>query len=85
MASFWLVPVFGLRLGWHVCVVGCGDPTQPHIAQFIVCRRCHRVAEIDDPTINALLTERSREIGFRIEPSSLELKGLCSDCETAGS
>jgi Fur family zinc uptake transcriptional regulator len=65
--------------------VGCGEPSQPHIAQFIVCRRCHRVAEIDDPTINALLTERSRAIGFRIEPSSLELKGLCSDCEAVGS
>jgi Fur family zinc uptake transcriptional regulator len=65
--------------------VGCGEPSQPHIAQFIVCRRCHRVAEIDDPAINALLTERSREIGFRIEPSSLELKGLCSDCEAAAS
>jgi len=65
--------------------LGCTEPGHAHVAQFLVCRQCQRVAEIDDPAINALLTERSREIGFRIEPSSLELKGLCSDCEAAAS
>lgn len=63
--------------------MGCGEPATPHIAQFVVCRKCHRVAEIDDPAINALLAEKSRAIGFRIEPTSLELKGLCSDCDAA--
>lgn len=61
--------------------MGCGEPGTPHIAQFVVCRKCHRVAEIDDPAINALLAEKSRAIGFRIEPTSLELKGLCSVCD----
>ena len=44
----------------------------------------HRVAEIDDPALNRVLAEKSRSMGFRIEPTSLEIKGLCADC-AAGS
>jgi Fe2+ or Zn2+ uptake regulation protein len=39
--------------------------------------------EIDDPEINRLLAEKSLAAGFRIEPTSLELKGLCGDCEAS--
>lgn len=61
--------------------IGCDEPARAHIAQFLVCRQCHRVVEIDDPDINRLLAERSLAAGFRIEPTSLEIKGLCGDCE----
>jgi Fur family zinc uptake transcriptional regulator len=60
--------------------LGCDDPARAHIAQFLVCRACHRVQEVDDPTIQRVLAERARSTGFRIEPTSLEIKGLCSDC-----
>jgi len=60
--------------------LGCDAPERTHVAQFLVCRRCHRVAEIDDPALNRALAEKSRSIGFRIEPSSLEIKGLCNEC-----
>lgn len=63
--------------------IGCEEPAQPHVAQFLVCRACHRVAEIDDPSLNRVLGEKSRAMGFRIEPTSLEIKGLCSECATA--
>ena len=66
--------------------IGCDEPARSHVAQFLVCRKCHRVVEIDDPDINRLLAEKSLAAGFRIEPTSLEIKGLCADCEdvTAG-
>ena len=60
--------------------LGCTEPGHAHVAQFLVCRQCQRVAEIDDPAINRVLAEQSRVKGFRIEPTSLEIKGLCSDC-----
>jgi len=63
--------------------IGCDEPARTHVAQFLVCRKCHRVAEIDDPAINRLLAEKSLAVGFRIEPTSLEIKGLCGDCEAA--
>ncbi len=64
--------------------LGCDAPGHAHVAQFLVCRACHRVAEIDDPALNRVLAEKSRSMGFRIEPTSLEIKGLCADC-AAGS
>ena len=63
--------------------MGCGEPGHAHVAQFLVCRACHRVAEIDDPAINRALADKSRAMGFRIEPASLEIKGLCGDCAPA--
>lgn len=60
--------------------LGCDDPAKAHVAQFLVCRQCHRVQEVDDPTIQRVMSERARSIGFRIEPTSLEIKGLCADC-----
>lgn len=65
--------------------IGCHEPQQAHVAQFLVCRQCHRVAEVDDPAIQRMLVEQSRAVGFQIEPTSLEIKGLCSDCAVAGS
>jgi len=62
--------------------LGCTEPGHAHVAQFLVCRQCQRVAEIDDPAINRVLAEQSRVKGFRIEPTSLEIKGLCSDCSS---
>ncbi|NCW56473.1 MAG: transcriptional repressor [Gammaproteobacteria bacterium] len=63
--------------------IGCDEPARAHVAQFLVCRKCHRVVEIDDPGINRLLAEKSLAAGFRIEPTSLEIKGLCGECEDA--
>ncbi|MFO1457620.1 MAG: Fur family transcriptional regulator [Steroidobacteraceae bacterium] len=60
--------------------LGCDAPGHAHVAQFLVCRNCHRVAEIDDPALNRALAEKSRSMGFRIEPTALEIKGLCSEC-----
>lgn len=60
--------------------MGCSEPGHAHVAQFLVCRACHRVAEIDDPALDRALAEKSRAMGFRIEPTSLEIKGLCGDC-----
>lgn len=64
--------------------MGCDEPGHAHVAQFLVCRACHRVAEIDDPALHRALAEKSRAMGFRIEPTSLEIKGLCGDCAVAG-
>jgi Fur family zinc uptake transcriptional regulator len=60
--------------------LGCDAPEHAHVAQFLVCRGCQRVVELDDPSLNRILAEKSRAAGFRIEPTSLEIKGLCSDC-----
>jgi Fur family zinc uptake transcriptional regulator len=60
--------------------IGCESPQLPHVAQFLVCRQCHRVLQIDKPTFSDQLAEQARERGFSIEPTTLEIKGLCANC-----
>jgi Fur family transcriptional regulator, zinc uptake regulator len=63
--------------------LGCDTPQRAHVAQFLVCRGCQQVVEIDDPAINRVLADKSRAAGFRIEPTALEIKGLCAECGSA--
>ncbi len=60
--------------------IGCDTPLQAHVAQFFVCRECHRALEIVDSAIGRALAARARELGFRIEPATLEVKGVCERC-----
>jgi Fur family transcriptional regulator, zinc uptake regulator len=60
--------------------VGCDAPRREHVGQFLVCRQCHRVVEIDDAALQRALADRCRAAGFHVEPAPLEIKGLCNDC-----
>lgn len=60
--------------------VGCDAPRREHVGQFLVCRECHRVVELDDPALQRALAERCSAAGFQLEPAPLEIKGLCNDC-----
>jgi Fur family transcriptional regulator, zinc uptake regulator len=60
--------------------VGCGDPDRPHIGQFLLCRRCSTVAELDVPEITAILTKEAKNLGFQVDRQTVEIKGLCPQC-----
>lgn len=60
--------------------IGCESPQAGHAAQFLVCRKCHRVTELDDPTISGLLVDKARVLGFSTDAQDIEIKGLCSTC-----
>lgn len=60
--------------------LGCNEPTREHVAQFLVCRSCHHVSEIDSPSVQRAIEKESRQTGFIIEAGSLEIKGLCEAC-----
>ncbi len=64
--------------------VGCDHPAEGHAAQFLICSKCHRVAEIEDPALTRALGERARSSGFRFESGAVEIKGLCDDCAAGG-
>ncbi|MGA7802436.1 MAG: Fur family transcriptional regulator [Gammaproteobacteria bacterium] len=63
--------------------VGCGDPSEPHGGQFLICRNCQAVAEINDPAITRLLGREARKLGFRADRQTVEIKGLCPSCSAA--
>lgn len=60
--------------------LGCAAPQRRHVAQFLVCRTCKRVAEIDEAAVPRLLARRAEAEGFQLEMTSVEVTGLCGDC-----
>ncbi|QBQ54572.1 Fur family transcriptional regulator [Nitrosococcus wardiae] len=61
--------------------VGCGDPDRPHIGQFLLCRQCGTVAELDAPEITGILSREARHLGFRVDRQTVEIRGLCPQCD----
>ncbi len=60
--------------------VGCGEPATAHAGQFLICRRCDAVGELDDPEIEELITGKAGATGFDVERQTIEIMGLCPDC-----
>jgi Fur family zinc uptake transcriptional regulator len=60
--------------------VGCHYPDHPHSSQFLICRGCGRVTELEDEAITQSLKSAARETGFRPERRVVEMIGTCADC-----
>ena len=67
--------------------VGCGSPDQHsdqhHGGQFLICRDCGAVAELDDPAIADTIATRASALGFGVECQTIEVTGLCPRCTQA--
>ena len=48
----------------------------------LICTRCGKIVEFEDPQIEKLQDKVARANGFTIERHRLELYGLCPDCQT---
>jgi Fur family zinc uptake transcriptional regulator len=64
--------------------VGCSEPEAGHAGQFLICRDCRRVAEIEDPEIARTIDASAGRLGFRVGRQTVEVTGLCRDCRSAG-
>jgi Fur family transcriptional regulator, zinc uptake regulator len=62
--------------------VGCNDPDAPHSGQFLICRDCRNVGELDDPEIGRALRRGVEATGFRPDRQTIEITGLCPNCAT---
>jgi len=60
--------------------VGCARPTNRHAGQFLICRRCRAVAELDDPAIHVTVQRRAEASGFIAQNQVIEVTGLCPRC-----
>lgn len=61
--------------------IGCDTPHDRHDGQFLICRACGEVAEINDPAITRLLSRKAANHGFRIDNETIEIRGLCNNCK----
>jgi Fur family transcriptional regulator, zinc uptake regulator len=51
-----------------------------HAAQFLICKKCGTVTEIEDPSISKALEQAAERQGFRQDNAVVELAGLCAAC-----
>jgi Fur family zinc uptake transcriptional regulator len=62
--------------------IGCPDPASRHAGQFLICRSCRTVAELDDADIEEIVVLKAEELGFTAIRQMLEIEGLCKLCRT---
>jgi Fur family transcriptional regulator, zinc uptake regulator len=65
--------------------VGCldehaHDGGHNHAAQFLICRGCGKVIEIEDAGLAAALAEAAGKAGFSIGRATIEAEGFCAAC-----
>lgn len=60
--------------------MGCTDPETPHRAQFLICAQCGTTAELNDPRIDAAISEQATAAGFTVERRTIEVEGTCPHC-----
>jgi Fur family zinc uptake transcriptional regulator len=60
--------------------IGCPDPGSSHTGQFLICRQCRSVAELDDAEIDALVGKKASDLGFTAVRQMVEIEGLCRNC-----
>jgi Fur family zinc uptake transcriptional regulator len=65
--------------------VGCshrcdGEHVETHAAQFLICKRCGRVAELDDPEVGEALARAAQRSDFALSAATVEAEGVCADC-----
>ncbi len=69
------------RLASLNAFIGCPDPERSHAGQFLICRDCRSVTELDDAEIEAMVGGKAAELGFRAEHQVLEIDGICRRCQ----
>lgn len=61
--------------------LGCNHPEESHSGQFLICRECGDVAELDDDEVRQMLRRKAAGAGFEVRSQTVELVGFCANCK----
>jgi Fur family zinc uptake transcriptional regulator len=65
--------------------VGCidvdGSAAHHEGAQFLICRGCGRVTEIEDHDLARALAAAAQRVGFTVAGATIEAEGRCAACK----
>lgn len=50
---------------------------------FMICETCGQVNEISDPSLADRLKQLASKAGFALKKSTVELRGICCNCQVA--
>lgn len=71
------------RLASVNAFIGCPRGGERHGAQFLICRDCGRVVEMDDRRLDECLAAAAEARGFTLEAPTIEVSGRCARCAEA--
>jgi|ERR1700761_5502603 Fur family transcriptional regulator, zinc uptake regulator len=61
--------------------VGCiAEDDHDHAAQFLICRSCGKVTEIEDHELSHALDDAAKRLGFTVGKATIEAEGQCASC-----
>lgn len=60
--------------------VGCHHPTENHGGQFLICKNCGKVNELDSQTLEQTIHDQAARCDFQVQSQMVEILGRCSDC-----
>jgi len=63
--------------------VACSHPGNSHSPTFMICRKCDKVAEVEEKE-SGINLEKTSPTDFKIEEAFVEIMGLCKSCNTLG-
>jgi Fur family zinc uptake transcriptional regulator len=60
--------------------IPCSEGGHQHPVQFLICRQCGTVAEIEDRAAAQALEEAAQREGFHARDAVIEIEGTCASC-----
>ena len=69
------------RLSTKNGFIACYEDGECATGQFLICTECESVKEIDSQLINREISDSAQENSFSIANKSVEVLGLCSNCQ----
>lgn len=70
------------RLASNNTYLACAHPQHQHEAVFLVCKRCGFTQELHTEGIYHALESKARLANFKVEHASVEVTGLCAQCQS---
>ena len=59
------------------------DHAHAHAVQFLICRQCGTVSELEDTGVAVALEHAAHSKGFRATHAMVEVEGICATCDRA--
>ncbi|TVR96823.1 MAG: transcriptional repressor [Rhodospirillales bacterium] len=71
------------RLASLNAFIACSGPDRAHGAQFLICRGCGVIGELNDASVEAAIGRAAAAAGFAVAAPLVEVTGLCRSCRTS--
>lgn len=62
--------------------IGCARPQHRHAGQFLICRDCKQVAELDDTELQQMIETKAARAGLQAARHTIEITGSCRRCRS---